>query len=69
MIRVFKSPIGKRELRDLQTRITSNGWMILSIRRHEVDDFWLLKCANKDWFLSLPYEAQARVVLGRPAHD
>ena len=67
MIRVFKSPVGARELKDLQTRIEFNGRRVLSIKRHEVDDFWLVKTADRTWFEALPNEKQLRVVLGRRA--
>jgi hypothetical protein len=67
VIKVFKSPIGKKELKELQEHIRASGWQILGIRRSEVEDFWLIKCADKKWFLNLPYEKQLRVVQGRPA--
>jgi len=65
MIKVFKSPVGARELKDLQTRIEFNGRRVLSIKQHEVDDFWLVKTAPREWFDALPKEKQVRVVLGR----
>lgn len=68
MIKVFKSPVGARELVALQTRIEFNGRRVLSIKRHEVDDFWLVKTANREWFDALPKEKQVRVVLGRRAN-
>jgi hypothetical protein len=64
MIKVFKSPVGARELKDLQTRIEFCGRRVLSIKRHEVDDFWLVKTADRAWFEALPNEKQLRVVLG-----
>lgn len=67
MIKVFRSPIGKRELKRLQDHIRESGWLILSIRRSEDEMFWNIRCANKEWFLELPYEKQKQVSLGRPA--
>jgi hypothetical protein len=33
----------------------------------EVDDFWLVKTADRKWFEALPNDKQLRVVLGRRA--
>jgi hypothetical protein len=65
MIKVFKSPVG--ELKDLKTRIEFSGRRVLSIKQHGVDDFWLVKTADRKWFDALPTEKQLRVVLGRRA--
>ena len=67
VIRVFKSPVGAKELRELQQRIMASGWQILGVKRSETEKVWLIRCANKEWFLSLPYEKQVRVAQGRPA--
>jgi hypothetical protein len=67
MIRVFKSPIGTRKLPELLSQLTLKGRRVLSIKRHEVDDFWLVKTADRAWFEALPKDKQLRVVLGRRA--
>lgn len=67
MIKVFKSPVGTRTLSALLANIAFSGRRVLSIKRHEVDDFWLVKTAPREWFDALPKENQIRVVLGRRA--
>jgi hypothetical protein len=69
MIRVFKSPIGTRKLPELLSQLTLKGRRVLSIKRHEVDDFWLVKTANRQWFEALSREHKLRVVLGRRLND
>lgn len=59
MIRVFRC--AKGQYRELYQRCIDAGWTVLSVRKHELDDCWLLRCARKEWFGSLPYERQVWV--------
>jgi hypothetical protein len=67
MIKVSKSPLNTRRLSSLLDNLRFNDRVVLSIKQHGVDDFWLVKNADRAWFEALPHEKQLRVVLGRRA--
>jgi hypothetical protein len=69
MIKVFKSPLNTRCLSSLLDNLRFNGRVVLSIKQHGVDDFWLVKTADRKWFEALPNDKQLRVVLGRRLND
>lgn len=63
-LRVFRCPSGKRKYLDLYSRIQEAGWQVLSVKKSSLYECWLIRCAEKQWFLNLRHEQQVRVAKG-----
>lgn len=63
-LRVFRAARGEylREYRNAQ----EHGWRVLSVRRHDIDHCWLLRCVRREWFDVQPTARKIRIAQGGP---
>lgn len=65
MIKVFRVPSGKRQYLPLYRQIQESGiWQVIGVSRHALTDEWMIRCVNKEWFLSQTIERQERIAKG-----